>query len=180
MVTRRRGWGEGAVYRRQRDGLWVGTVELGRDHRGRRRRQAVYGRTKREVLEKLDKARQDKGHGLEPVDQRLTVGEWLDTWLTEHTRELSPGSLATYRNGVESYVKPEVGHIKVATLSPADVERMGRKRGTGACPPTPRSWPTGFFEPRCLWPSVTASCTAMSRPSRQDLGATIAPRPTTP
>jgi integrase len=114
------------VYRRQRDGLWVGTVELGRDHRGRRRRQAVYGRTKREALEKLDKARQTKGQGLEPMDQRLTVGEWLDTWLRDHTAELSPGSLTTYRQGVESYVRPEVGHIRLAKLSPADVERMGR------------------------------------------------------
>lgn len=93
MVTSRRGWGDGAVYRRQRDGLWVGTVELGRDHRGRRRRQAVYGRTKREALEKLNQARQSKCQGLEPMDQRLTVGEWLDTWLVEYTAELSPGAV---------------------------------------------------------------------------------------
>ena len=80
MATARRGWGEGAVYRRTSDGQWVGSVELGRDHRGRRRRRTVYGRTKREALDKLDIARRDRRRGLEPIDQRLTTGEWLDRW----------------------------------------------------------------------------------------------------
>jgi hypothetical protein len=80
VVSSRRGWGEGAVYRRQQDGLWVGTIELERDHRGRRRRQAIFGRTEREALDKLDMARRDKSQGLAPTDQRVTTGEWLGAW----------------------------------------------------------------------------------------------------
>ena len=126
MATARRGWGEGSVYRRQTDGQWVGTVELGRDQRGRRRRCVVYGRTKREALEKLDRARRDKRQGLEPVDQRLTTGEWLDRWMTEQLDDLSPGSKVTYRQTVESYIKPEIGGVKLQKLTPAHVETMGR------------------------------------------------------
>ena len=46
---RRRGKGEGAVYRRANDGLWVGMLDLG-VMEGRRRRKTVYGQTEREVL----------------------------------------------------------------------------------------------------------------------------------
>ena len=49
---RRRGRGEGAVYRRASDGLWVGMLDLG-VVQGRRRRKTVYGQSEREVLQKL-------------------------------------------------------------------------------------------------------------------------------
>ena len=135
MATARRGWGEGAVYRRKSDGQWVGSVELGRDHRGRRRRRTVYGRTKREALDKLDIARRDRRRGLEPIDQRLTTGEWLDRWLMDHTADLSPGSRATYDHAVDSYIRPQLGQVRLAKLTPADVEKMSRairQRGLSA------------------------------------------------
>lgn len=135
MATTRRGWGEGSVFRRGSDGQWVGTVELGRDSSGRRRRRAVYAKTKREVLDKLDLARRDRREGLAPVDRRLTTGEWLDTWLSHHCSDLSPGSLATYRQAVNSYIRPSLGRIRLARLTPADVEQMGhqiRTRGLSA------------------------------------------------
>jgi len=135
VATKRRGWGEGAVYQRKMDGQWVGTVELGRDHRGKRRRRVVYGRTKRDVLDKLDEARSDKRRGLEPVDRRLTTGQWLDLWLSDHCGDLSPGSRATYQLVVESYIRPEVGQVQLANLTPANVEKMGRdlrERGLSA------------------------------------------------
>ncbi len=102
---------------------------------GRRRRRVVYARTKREVLDKLDRARSDKRQGLEPTDQRLTTGQWLDQWLSVHCDDLSAGSMTTYRQAVESYIRPEVGHIQLAKLNPAHVEKMGRdlrQRGLSA------------------------------------------------
>ena len=45
MATGRRGKGEGSIYRR-RDGQWVGSADIGLQN-GRRRRKAVYGKTKR-------------------------------------------------------------------------------------------------------------------------------------
>ena len=159
--------------------MWVATIELGRDHKGRRRRRVVYGRTKREALIKLEQARMDKHQNLEPMDLRLTTGEWLDTWLSEHSAELSPGSRITYRRTVETYVRPAVGHIRLAKLTPADVERMGRElreRGLSAGPPRT---PTEYSGPHCRWPSGTGWFTATSQQSPQDRSVTIAPRLTT-
>ena len=48
----RRRRGEGAVYQRASDGLWVGMLDLG-IIAGQRRRKTVYGQTEREAIEKL-------------------------------------------------------------------------------------------------------------------------------
>ena len=49
MAARRRGRGEGSIYRRK-DGRWVGQYEIG----GKRR--YVYGKTRKEAASKMTKA----------------------------------------------------------------------------------------------------------------------------
>ena len=53
MAGKRRGHGEGGVYRRQSDGKWVGSATTGRTAEGRQKRRTVYGTTKAEALGKL-------------------------------------------------------------------------------------------------------------------------------
>jgi hypothetical protein len=48
--------GEGTVYKRKSDGLWVGMLDLGLAG-GKRRRKTVYGHSENEVLHKLSKLR---------------------------------------------------------------------------------------------------------------------------
>ena len=57
MAGRRRGRGEGSIYRRK-DGRWVGQYEVN----GKRR--YVYGRTRKEVAEKLNRAIAERDAGL--------------------------------------------------------------------------------------------------------------------
>ncbi len=47
--ARRRGHGEGAIYRDEARGRWVGQIDLGMGLNGKRRRPKVFGRTKTEV-----------------------------------------------------------------------------------------------------------------------------------
>ena len=71
---RRRANGEGAVYRRASDGLWVGMLDLGIVD-GRRRRKAVYGQTEREALQKLSTLRAAHDHGIDLLAPALTIGQ---------------------------------------------------------------------------------------------------------
>ena len=61
---RRRASGEGAVFKRASDGLWVGTIDLGVVE-GRRRRKAVYGQSEREVVQKLSTLRTARDRGID-------------------------------------------------------------------------------------------------------------------
>lgn len=53
----RRGAGEGSIYKR-RDGLWAGDVQTGVDENGKRSRRTVYGKTRAEVQDKVEKERE--------------------------------------------------------------------------------------------------------------------------
>ena len=96
LEARRRGFlstaGKGTpgerFYRRASDGKWVGTLDLGRDAQGRRRRHVVYGHLRREVIAKLEEAR-NRLAADEPVkDAKTTVGAFIDEW----TRKALPAS----------------------------------------------------------------------------------------
>src|SRR5215471_14701628 len=122
---RRRGKGEGAVYRRVSDGLWVGMLDLG-VMEGRRRRKTVYGQTEREVLQKLNTLRTAHDRGIDLLAPSLTVGQWLDAWLADikgfdGTR---PRTLTFYQGLTERYVKPVIGNVRLDKLTPAHVQRL--------------------------------------------------------
>jgi integrase len=122
-VATRRGAGEGSVYQRASDGLWIGTVDLGRGPDGKRRRRAVAARTKREALAKLDDARRLAAGGIVP-DAQATVASLIDSFLDgHHGRQLKPATLANYRTIADAYIVPYVGHIKAAKLTPEHLRR---------------------------------------------------------
>ena len=74
MGGKRRGAGEGSIYRRK-DGRWVGQYEV----EGKRR--YVYGKDREGVRTKLTKALADRDAGLAFDSQNLTVCEYVPLWL---------------------------------------------------------------------------------------------------
>lgn len=81
MTAGRRGRGEGSIQRCQ-DDVWVGTVDLGVQG-GRRTRKSVYGKTQRDVREKLRALQRVVEAGATPAPANLTVGRFFEIWLLE-------------------------------------------------------------------------------------------------
>ena len=77
----RRGNSEGSIYKRA-DGRWAAAVNLGWQD-GKRKRKTFYGKTRREVQEQLTKALRDHQQGLPVTSDRITVGQYLESWLQE-------------------------------------------------------------------------------------------------
>jgi len=77
----KRGNGEGGIYRRA-DGVWCASVDLGYAE-GRRRRTVVYGKTDRQVGEKLAAMNQARSSGRPVVDDSRRLGDYLEHWLRE-------------------------------------------------------------------------------------------------
>lgn len=124
MSRKRRGRGEGAIYRRA-DGFWASSISLGYDDRGKRKRKSVYGHTKQEVQEKLADLRQ-KVRGGQPLDtDKITVAEFLDRWL-ENTKRPAVGDTTydRYEQHVRLTLKPVIGAIQLAKLTKFHIENM--------------------------------------------------------
>jgi integrase len=122
-MARRRAQGDGGM-RRRPDGRWEGTVDLGWVD-GRRRRKYVYGRTQAEVVQAMTLLRRQIQQGLPVLDERLTVGAYLDWWLREMVKHaVRPSTHASYEAKVRLYIKPALANVKLAHLTPAQVQRM--------------------------------------------------------
>jgi Phage integrase, N-terminal SAM-like domain len=117
--------GEGTVYQRASDGLWVGMFDLGLAG-GKRRRKTVYGQSENEVLQKLNKLRAARDRGLDLLAPSWTVGQWLDAWLTEIKKfdGTRPATLTLYKGLAERYVKPVIGGVRLDKLTPAHEQRL--------------------------------------------------------
>lgn len=118
-MRKRRGRGEGSVYQRG-DGMWVTSVSLGYTPSGRRRRKALYGRTKAEVLGKL-KAFDPTGAA---ADGTLTVGGYLARWVDRAKPTIEPTSWDGYDQHHRLHIAPRVGHVRLANLTAAHVEDL--------------------------------------------------------
>jgi integrase len=121
--------GEGSIYKRMRDGRQVGYVGAMtfEDNDGSRQRVRVYGRTRGEVRDKLDKARERLTAGAPVKDSTRTVGDWLAHWRAttlaasdrkESTRELY-GNLSRRHLEIAPF-----GAIRLDKLKPSDVEAL--------------------------------------------------------
>lgn len=112
----KRGQGEGTISKRP-DGTWWGRLPMGYDENGKRKRKAFYGKTQKEVQQKMNaaKAELDKGTYIEP--SKMTVGEWLDIWLIEYKKQtVKLTTYIVYRACFKNHIKIKLGEIKLKDL----------------------------------------------------------------
>jgi integrase len=134
----RRAAGEGSIFRRS-DGRWAGSVDVGIDASGGRSRKTVYGRTQREVRDKLAAARRQIAEGGRPANDRITVAQYLQEWLTAKRSQVRARTWHRYESNVRLHVEPMLGHVRLAKLTPEDLDRLYADRlAAGFSPMTVR------------------------------------------
>jgi integrase len=122
-VAKKGGQNQGSVFKRS-DGRWCGTISLGNEG-GRRKRKSFYGRTAAEVHEQLLKARGDYARGLPVINERQTVGEYLDHWL-EYTlkAKAKPRSFESFSTIARLHIRPTLGPIQLHKFAPQHIQRL--------------------------------------------------------
>jgi integrase len=57
---------------------------------------------------------------------RITVSEYLDEWLPAHTltKDLKPTTVVTYREKINSYIKPQIGETKLQLLTSSQIQQL--------------------------------------------------------
>ena len=119
----KRGNGEGSIYKRS-DGRWAAVADLGWQD-GKRKRKTFYGRTQREVQERLAAGLRSHRQGVPLTSDRLTVGQYLDSWLEETAKPtIRPRTFQSYLEIVRLHLNSGLGRISLAKLSPQDVQKL--------------------------------------------------------
>lgn len=115
--------GAGTI-RKRTDGRWEARFTTGFDPAtGKQIQKSIYGKSQKEVREKLTEitGEIDTGTYLEPTKD--TVGEWLDTWLKTYVEySVKPYTLAAYGRVVENYLKPHLGRVPLAALTAPQIQ----------------------------------------------------------
>jgi integrase len=126
----RRGNGEGTIYQRK-DGRWAAALTLP----GGRRRY-FYGRTRREVTEKLRQALAQQDQGLLPAGERQTLGQYLTRWLEDVARpKVRPVTLESYAGMVRRHILPHLGRVRLTKLTAQDLAGLYRRLLEGGLSP---------------------------------------------
>ena len=130
----RRGWGEGGIFFDEERDCWATAVSLGKDDKGRRIRKIIRAKTKgrtaagkREVMDQMAKVQRNAAaHKAAAIDQQ-TLGEFLDGWLENVDKPtIRASTYILHESSVRLHIKPTIGDIPVAKLTPEDIQRMHR------------------------------------------------------
>ena len=114
--------GEGSV-NRYKNG-WRATITLGRGIDGKLIRKQFYGKTKLEVLKKVDEFKVKNTLGLSTKDDKLTIQEWIKTWLEEYKmNDCRPSTMERYLGIYKNYIEDtNLGIIKLKDLKPLTLQ----------------------------------------------------------
>jgi len=114
---KQRGHGEGSIFQRK-DGRWVAQITLEDG-----RRKPLYGKTRKEVHDKLQKALYEQKQGTLLTGPQQTIKQYLEHWLEDvHKSSIRISTYARYRNLLDLHILPNLGSLQMQKLSPQHVQ----------------------------------------------------------
>ena len=114
--TGKRGNGEGTISQLP-DGRWCARITVGRDKVGKQKRKAFYGKTRKEVQEKLLAAVNEMNNGVYIDPTKMTVEQWIDIYLEDYRkRSVKPATYAKDLTLAKPRIIPAIGDIKLKDL----------------------------------------------------------------
>lgn len=116
--------GSGTI-RQRKNGTWEARYTAGYDPgTGKQIQKSIYGKTQKEVRVKLQQIEVsiEDGTYLEP--SKMTISNWLDTWINEYLGNVKPGTVANYSQHVRIHIKPAIGSIKLSAIQPPQIQHL--------------------------------------------------------
>ena len=108
-MSRKNANGAGNI-RKRSDGRWEARYSNGFDPKtGKLIQKSVYGKTQKEVRQKLAKITSeiDEGTYIEPNSIKLS--EWLTVWLRDYIGNVKPATVKSYADHVKLNIIPYIG-----------------------------------------------------------------------
>ena len=126
-MGKRRPSGDGMVRKRE-DGRWEGRIVIGHKENGAPIFHYLSARTQKELLEKLHRCIDEYDGAELTEDCRMTLGEWLEIWLTECAEpSVRPSTFRGYRAYVRDKIAPYLGEKEIRKVTVDDIQNLYRK-----------------------------------------------------
>lgn len=115
----------GGTIRQRKNGMWEARYTVGRDPgTGKQIQRSIYGKTQKEVRQRLQQTTTAIDEGVYVAPSKLSVEQWLNTWLEDFCVDVKPRTLDKYRSTVKVRLVPHLGKIKLADLSAHHIQHV--------------------------------------------------------
>lgn len=102
---------------------WEARITTGRDPgTGKQVQRSFTGKTQKEVREKMQVAAVAVNTGTYIAPQKMTVGQWMDTWAADYLGGAKPATVTIYKNNIKNHIKPALGAVALSDLHPHMVQ----------------------------------------------------------
>jgi integrase len=165
MTARRRGKGEGSIYRRSSDGRWVAALIMDDGRRVVRRASS-----RKDAAAKLELLLKARAEG-QTLAAHQSTAAFLTGWLGVVKNTVAPGTFERYEQYVRVHAVPALGRIRFGRLTPQHFQRLYQEKlAAGLSPTTVSHLHTvlhGAFAEAVLWGLVPRNVVALVRPPRK-------------
>ncbi len=165
---RRRGKGEGSIYQRKEDNLWACSITLENG-----KRKTIYGKTRKEVADKLAVLLHEQQRGMLVENSQQTVEQFLLSWLEDTQKQrIRPRTYERYKEAIHLHIIPALGHYKLQKLTPQHVQAFyAKKRQSGLSPATIRYYHSvlhNALSKAVKWGLVARNVCDLAEPPRKE------------
>ena len=121
-MHKRNAQGAGTI-RQRPDGRWEARYTAGHHPgTGKQIQKSIYGASQKEVMEKLRHVLTEIDTGTYTEPSKLTVGAWMDIWLSEYTGAAKPSTRDNYSSYTRNHIKPALGAVFLQKLKPHQIQ----------------------------------------------------------
>ena len=115
----------GGTIRKRSDGCWEARYTLGIDPKtGKQIQKSVYGKTQKEVRQKLTAITAEIDDGTYMDIPRLKTADWLNTWVTEYIGNVKSSTRKSYQDHVRLNITPYIGNVPLSKVTAAMIQQM--------------------------------------------------------
>lgn len=91
---------------------------------GKQIQRSISRKTQKELRQELSKIVTEIDEGTYKVPSKLTLKEWMETWLTDYQGNVKPSTALLYRQQAEMYIIPRLGSVKLQALTADDIQKF--------------------------------------------------------
>ena len=104
---------------------WEGRYTIGFDPgTGKQIQKSVTGKTQKEVAQKIKELTAALDAGTYTAPNKMTVGQWLDTWQREYLANVKPSTVSSYEATIRNHLQPGLGAIRLDSLTTHDIQEF--------------------------------------------------------
>lgn len=124
----KKGNNEGSI-RRRSNGTWEGRYTDGVNGEGKQIQRSVYGKTKKEVADKLHTIFYQKQQGIYVTPTKVLIKDWLIEWLHNYAHIMvRPSTYISYEGYIYNHIIPMIGDLPIQKLTPPIVQNFYNDR----------------------------------------------------